>query len=158
VVVQTVLLPSTTWCIRTWGSAASTTIVAELGQSPTIPTATISAAIAAATVQPCFYPTAIAGYHQAATTISHQQPSMLQLGEDESLCSRMPPAKAKKPIVSAGTHGQPADGPIEGFYTTDWPHQLHHPGGDSHGRRSASGYVLPQRTPYYYSIRFRSIA
>jgi hypothetical protein len=32
--------------------------------------------------------------------------------------------------------------------------QLYHHGGDSHERRSASGYILPQRTPCYYFVRF----
>jgi hypothetical protein len=40
-------------------------------------------------------------------------------------------------------HGEPAEGPSEGSCTTHWPRQLHHCGGDSHGR-SASGYILPQ--------------
>jgi hypothetical protein len=50
----------------TWGSAVSTTTAAELGQSPTIPTAAIPveiAAIAVAIVQPCSYSTTTAGCH-----------------------------------------------------------------------------------------------
>jgi hypothetical protein len=43
-------------------------------------------------------------------------------------------------------------GPSEGSCTMDRPRQLHHHGGDSHKRRSASKYVLPQRMLYYYSI------
>jgi hypothetical protein len=70
--------------------------------------------------------------------------TMLQLREDGPLCSRMPPAKAKQLTMSSGTCGQPTKGPSEGSYTTDWLRQLHHRGGDSHGRRSASGYILPQ--------------
>jgi hypothetical protein len=143
------------------GSAASTTTTAELGPSPTIPTAAIQAATitaaATAAVQPCPYTTAAAGYHQATTTVSRQQLSMLQLREDEPLCSRMLSAQAKQLVVSSGTHGQSAEGPSEGSYTTGGSRQLHHRGGDSHGRRSASGYVLPQRTPCYYSVQFWSI-
>jgi hypothetical protein len=73
-----------------------------------------------------------------------QQISMLQLWEDGPLCSRMPPAKAKQLTVSSGTRGQPIEGPSKGSCTMDWSCQLHHHGGDSHGRRGASGYVLPQ--------------
>jgi hypothetical protein len=55
VVVLAVLLPSIIWCIPHLGSAAPSATAAELGQSPTIPIATILAAIAttaaAATVQ-----------------------------------------------------------------------------------------------------------
>jgi hypothetical protein len=36
------------------------------------------------------------------------------------------------------------EGPSEGSYMMDWPRQLHHRGGDSHGGRSASRYILPQ--------------
>jgi ABC-type arginine transport system permease subunit len=63
----------------------STTTTAELGQSPTIPTAAIPAAIviaATAVVQPYPYYIATAGCHLATTTVSHQQLSMLQLRED----------------------------------------------------------------------------
>jgi hypothetical protein len=78
--------------------------------------------------------------------------SMPQMREDGPLCSRMLPTKEKQLIVSSNTRGQLAKGPSEGSCTTDWPCQLHHCGGDPHGRRSASGYVLPQQTSYYYSI------
>jgi hypothetical protein len=55
----------------TWGPVAPTTTAAELGQSPTIPTAAIPAATATTiVVQPCSYPTAAAGYHQATTAAS----------------------------------------------------------------------------------------
>jgi hypothetical protein len=40
-----------------------------------------------AVVQPGSYSTAAAGYHQAPTTASHQQFSMLLLWEGGSLCS-----------------------------------------------------------------------
>jgi hypothetical protein len=108
---------------------------------------TISAATTVATtaiIQPCFYSTVIAECHQASTTIPRQQLSMLQLREDWPLCSRMPPTQAKQLTVSSGTRGKSAEGPSEGSYTTDGPRQLHHRGGDSHGRRSVSEYVLPQ--------------
>jgi hypothetical protein len=68
------------------------------------------------------------------------------------LCLRMPPAQAKQLAVSSGTRGQSADGPSKGSCTTDGSCQLHHPGGDSHERRCASRYVLPQRTSRYYSV------
>jgi hypothetical protein len=139
----------------------STTTTVELGQSPTIPTGAISAAVdatAAETVQPCFYSTTAVGYHQATTAIARQQLSMLQLQEHGPLCSRMPSAKAKQLTTSSGTRGQPTEGPSKGSCTIDGLHQLHHCGGDSHGRRSASGYILPQRASYYYSIQFMSIA
>jgi hypothetical protein len=155
VVVLVVLVPSTAWCIPHLGSAASTTTTVELGQSPTIPPAAILAAtaIAATTaVQPYPYSTAAAGCHQATTTVSSQQLSMLQLWEDGPLCSRMPPAQAKQLAVSSGTCGQSAEGPSEGSYTMGGSRQLHHRGGDSHRRRSVSGYVLPQRTSCYYSV------
>jgi hypothetical protein len=102
--------------------------------------------------QPCPYSTATVGYHQAATAVSCQQLSMLQLWEDGPLCSIMPPDQAKQLTASSDTCGQLAEGPLEGACTTDGPRQLLYQGGDSHGRRSASGYVLPQRTSRYYSI------
>jgi hypothetical protein len=68
------------------------------------------------------------------------------------LCSRMPPAQAKQLTMSFVTRGQSAEGPSEGSYTTDGLRQLHHRGGDSHERRSVSGYVLPPPTSYCYSI------
>jgi hypothetical protein len=79
----------------------------ELGQSPTIPTA----AVPAATIQPCSYSTTTVGRHKATIAVSHQQLSMLQLREDGALCSRMPPAKAKKLTASFDTRGQPTEGP-----------------------------------------------
>jgi hypothetical protein len=111
----------------TWGSAASTTIAANLGPWPTIPTAIIPASTTAA-VQPCPYPIAAASCHQATTIVSHQQLSMLQQWED----------------ASSGTRGKPTEGPSEGSCTMGGLHQLHHHGGDSHRRRSASGYILPE--------------
>jgi hypothetical protein len=89
----------------------STTTAAELGQSPTISTAAISAAT---TFQRCSYSTAAAGYHQAATAIPHQQLSMHQLWEDGPLCSRMLPTKAKQLTASSGTHGHPTGGHQKG--------------------------------------------
>jgi hypothetical protein len=68
------------------------------------------------------------------------------------LHSRMPPAQAKQLTVGSGTCGQSTEGPSEGSCTSDGPCQLHHCGGDSHGRRRASGYVLPQQISDYYSI------
>jgi hypothetical protein len=130
----------------------STTTIAELGHSPTIPTTAILAVTAAVAVQPCSYSTAIAGCCQATTAVSRQQLSMLQLQEDGPLRSRMPPAQEKQLTTSSGTRGQLAEGPLEGFCTTDSLLQLHHRGGDSHRKRRASGYVLPQLMSYYYSI------
>jgi hypothetical protein len=46
----------------------------------------------------------------------------------------MPPAKAKQLTMSFSTCGQLAEGPSEGSYSADLPLQLHHRGGDSHGR------------------------
>jgi hypothetical protein len=46
--------------------------------------------------------------------------------------------------VSSGNHGELAQGPVEGPSTVAWPCQLHHRGGDTHRRGSASGYVLAQ--------------
>jgi hypothetical protein len=69
---------------------------------------------------------------------------MLQLWEDGPLCSRMPPAQEKQLTTASGTCGQLAERPSEGFGTTDMLRQLHHHGGDSHKKRSVTGYVLPQ--------------
>jgi hypothetical protein len=124
------------------------------GQLHRFPTTAISIATAAtiaAMVQPCSHPTATVGCHQATTAISHQQLSMLQLWEDGPLCSIMQPTQAKQLSVSSRARGQPAEGPSEGSCKMDSLRQLHHHGGDSHGR-SASEYVLPQQTSYYYSI------
>jgi hypothetical protein len=112
----------------------------------------ILGATTTAGVQPCSYSNAIIGCHQATIAVSCQQLSILQLREDGALCSTMPSAQAKQLTASSGTYGQLAEGPSEGSCTTDWPRQLHHRGGDSHGRRSSTGYVLPQQTSYYYSI------
>jgi hypothetical protein len=123
----------------TWGLAASTTTVAEFRPSPTILTAAIPAATAvavAAAVQPCPYSTAVVGYHQATTIVSRQQLSMLQPQIDGPLCSRILPAQAKQLAAGSSTCGQSTKGPSEGSCTTDGPFQLHHCGGDSHGRRS----------------------
>jgi hypothetical protein len=76
-----------------------------------------------------------------------QQLSMLQLRENGPLCSRIPFAQAKQLAASSGTSGQSVGGPSEGSCTSGNSHQLHHHRGDSHGRRSDSGYVLPQRHP-----------
>jgi hypothetical protein len=96
-----------------------TTIVAELGQSPTIPTVTILAATAAITaaaaiVQLCSYPITTVGYHQASKAIHHQQLSMLQLQKDGQLSSRMPPAQVEQLTASSGTRGQPERGHQKG--------------------------------------------
>jgi hypothetical protein len=93
----------------TWESAASTKTAAELGHSPTI----VTAAIPVATVQACSYSTTTAECHQASTTISSQQLTMLQLQEDGPLCSRMLPAQAKQLTMSSGTRGQLAKGPFQ---------------------------------------------
>jgi hypothetical protein len=77
--------------------------------------------------------------------------------EDGALCSIVPPTQAKQLTVSSGNRGQSTEGPSEGSCATDWPCQLHHHGGDPHGRRSTNGYVLPQRTYYCYTVRFWSI-
>jgi hypothetical protein len=69
---------------------------------------------------------------------------MLQLQEDGSLRSGMSPAQAEQLAVSSGTRGKSAKGPSEGSCTTGGLRQLHYHGGDSHGRRSSIGYVLPQ--------------
>jgi hypothetical protein len=64
------------------GSAPPTATAAELGQSPIIPIVAIPTATATTTavaVQPCSYSTTVAGYHQAATAVSHQQLSIVQL-------------------------------------------------------------------------------
>jgi hypothetical protein len=63
---------------------------------------------------------------------------------DGPLCLRIPPAQAKQLTTSSGTRGQSVEGASEGSCATGRPCQLHHRGGDSHGRRSTSGYVLPQ--------------
>jgi hypothetical protein len=144
VVILAVLIQSSAWCIpHLWVSCVDHNR-AELEPSPTIPTVAIPASAAKATIQPCPYSTAKAGCHQATIAVSRQQLSMLQLREDGPLCSRMPPVRAKQLTASSSIHGQSPEGPSEGSCTTDGSCQLHHHGGDSHRRRSASGYVLPQ--------------
>jgi hypothetical protein len=61
-------------------------------------------------------------------------------------------AKAEQLTPGYGNCGQLVEGLTEGSCIMDWPRQLHHLGGDSHRRKSASGYVLPQRTCYYHPI------
>jgi hypothetical protein len=89
-VVLVVLPPSNTWCIPHLGVNYIGHNNSRIGAIAQIPTAAILAATAATTaaaaaVQPCSYPTAIAGCHQASTAIPHQQLSMLQLWEDGPL-------------------------------------------------------------------------
>jgi hypothetical protein len=59
----------------------------------------------------------------------------------------MPPAQAEQLAMSSGTCGKPAEGTSEGSCTTGRPHQLHHRGGDSHGRRSSSGTFFLNEHP-----------
>jgi hypothetical protein len=103
-----------------------------------IPAAT-AIAVATTVVQPCPYSIVAVGYHQATTTVSHQQLPMLQQREAGPLCSRMPPAQAKQLTVSSGSRGQSAKEPSEGSCTMDGLCQLHHRGGDSHGREVLAG-------------------
>jgi hypothetical protein len=156
VVVLAVLLPSTAWCIPHLGVICvghnSNRIGAITHNSNRGNFSSNSRNNNSSNSSTVLLPTAIAGYHLASIAILCQQLSMLQQQEDMPLWSRMPPAQAKQLTVSSGTHGQPAEGPSEGSCTTDWPRQLHHRGGDSHGRRSVSGYVLSQLMSYYYSI------
>jgi hypothetical protein len=122
-----------------------------LGPSPTISTATIpavtTAAVATVAVQPCPYPTTTIGCHQATTAVSRQQLSMLQLWEDGSLRSGMPPAQAKQLVVSFDTHGKSAEGPSEGSYNMGEPRQLHHCGRDSHGKEVLAGTFFLNEHP-----------
>jgi hypothetical protein len=74
---------------------------------------------AAATVQLCSYSTTAVGYHQAATAVSSQQLSMLQLWEDGSLCSKISSTQAKQLTASSDTYGQPTEGSSEESYTMD---------------------------------------
>jgi hypothetical protein len=53
--------------------------------------------------------------------------------------------------TSHNEHGESSEGPTERTCTKNWSCQLYHREGDSHGRRSASGYVFSQRTSRYYS-------
>jgi hypothetical protein len=87
----------------------------------------------------------------------HRDDSMLQLREDGLLRLGMSPTQAEQLTASSDTRGKSTEGPSEGSCTTGGPRQLHHRGGDSHGIRSSSMYVLSQRASRYYSIRFRSI-
>jgi hypothetical protein len=106
-----------------------TSTAAVLGQPPIIPVAAVLAAtIVAAAVQPFSYPTATANYSQATTASSHPQLSMLQLREVGTLHPRVPHAQAKQLTTSSSTRGQSTEGPTEGSWTMDWPHQLHHRG------------------------------
>jgi hypothetical protein len=98
----------------------------------------------AAPPRPLRTPATTSSCHQATTVVSCQQFSMLQLWEDGSLRSGMPLAQAEQLAVSFGTRGKSTEGSLEGSCTTSGPRQLHHRGGDSHRRRSSSGYVLPQ--------------
>jgi hypothetical protein len=49
--------------------------------------------------------------------------------------------------VISGTHGQSAEGPSEGSYTTVGLRQLHHHGGDSHGEEVLAGTFFLNEHP-----------
>jgi hypothetical protein len=112
VVVLAVLLPSTAWCIPhlgvSWVDHNNSRIGAVTHNSNRGNSSTT------AIVQPCSYPTTIAGCHQAVTTFFRQQHSILQLQEDGALCSRMSPAQAKQLTMSSGTRGQSIEGHQKG--------------------------------------------
>jgi hypothetical protein len=68
----------------------------------------------------------------------------LQLWEGFALRQGMLPAKAGQLTSYSSTYGYAVEEPAEGPNIVFWPHQLHHHGGDIHGRGSSYGYVLPQ--------------
>jgi hypothetical protein len=120
------------------------TSAAVLAQPPTIPIAA-----AATIVQSYLRYTATAAYCSQATTTAYTcQLPMLQLWENRPFHEGLLPAQAGKLTASSSTFGEPAQGPS----TLVWPHQLHHHGGDTHGRGSTCGCVLPQRMSYYHTI------
>jgi hypothetical protein len=154
-VVLVVFLLSTTWCIPHIGVSSADHKSSRIGQSPTIPTTEVPTVTTTTTttttaIPLCSYSTTTVGCLPATTTASRQQLSMLKLQEYGALCSWMLLSKAKQLNMSSSTHSQST----EGSCTTNWLWQLYHHGWDSHGRRSAIGYVHPQQTSYYHTVWF----
>jgi hypothetical protein len=112
----------------------------------------LGATIAAAIVQLCAFPTATTSGNEATTADHTHRFSTPSLREDRPPCSRFQPSEARQLIVSSGNHGESAEWSTEEPNTTVWPHQLHHYGGNTHGRGSASGNILPQQTYYSYTV------
>jgi hypothetical protein len=144
VVVLAVLLPSTVWCIPHLGVSYtdrnSSRIVA-IAQNSNCGNSSSNGCNSSSTMLLLHRCSRL---HQATTAVSRWQLFMLQLQKDGALFSRMPLAQEKQFTVRFDTRGQSVEGPTKGSCTMDWPHQLHYHGRDSHGRRSASRYVLPQ--------------
>jgi hypothetical protein len=69
---------------------------------------------------------------------------MLQLWEGWALRQGMPLAKEGQLTWYSNAYGKSAEELAERPSTVVWPCQLHHHGGDTHGRESSCRYVLPQ--------------
>jgi hypothetical protein len=98
----------------------------------------------AAAVQPHSFYSAAARSSQATTTDHTSWVSMLQLWKGWSLCQGLPPAEAEQLTTYPSACGESVEGPAERPSTTILLCQLHHRGGDTHGRGSTCGYILSQ--------------
>jgi hypothetical protein len=61
---------------------------------------------------------------------------MLQLWEGWALRQGMSPAMAGQLFSYPSTYGYPVEEPVKRPSAAFWSHQLHHRGGDTHGRGS----------------------
>jgi hypothetical protein len=110
-----------------------------LGQSPIVP------AVAVATTSVYLHSYIAATSGSEATTASHaSRVPVLQLREGWEICQGLPTAETGQFATYSSTCGEPVEEPVEKRNTMIWPCQLHHYGGDTHGRGSTCGYILPQ--------------
>jgi hypothetical protein len=83
-----------------------------------------------------------AGGSQATTVVYTYRLPVLQLRENRPLHHGLSSVQAGQCTSCSSYWGEPAEGPVEGPSTIDWPCQLHHRGWNSHERKSACWYVL----------------
>jgi hypothetical protein len=144
VVVLAVHLPSTAWCIPHLGVSCANHNNGRIGAIAHNTNNGSSSRNNNNSSSTCSYSPAAIVYSQATTVGFHPRLSVLQLWKGGTLHPCVPHAQAKQLTMSSSSHGQSTEAPTDMSYTTDWPRQLHHCAGDSHRRRSASGYVHPQ--------------
>jgi hypothetical protein len=143
VVVLTVLLPSTAWCIphvRVSCTDCNSSRTGAITHNSIRGNSSRHSSSSSTVLLPHCYSKLPSGHHSSFPLVTFPATTMGRWGTLlESAASQ-----ANQLTVSFGTRGQSTEGRAEGSYAMDWPHQLYHHGGDSHGRRSASRYVLPQ--------------
>jgi hypothetical protein len=109
------------------------------GQLPTIP----AVATGAAAYLHSFYTAAVGG-SRATTAVHSSGVPVLQLWKGCALCQGLPLAKVGQLTSYPSARSEPAEELEEKPSIAVWLCQLHRHGGDTHGRGSSCGYVLPQ--------------